>query len=74
MRIVLLYPPPEKLPRPGETAGEAGGPGGGEIDKSDACVAPYGLLSLAAQSIRAGHQVKTFNLSTFSWKPIAAAW
>ena len=28
---------------------------------------PYGLLSLAAQALRAGHQVKVFNLAAYPW-------
>jgi radical SAM superfamily enzyme YgiQ (UPF0313 family) len=31
---------------------------------------PYGLLSLGAQALRAGHQVKVLNLSSFSWRRV----
>jgi radical SAM superfamily enzyme YgiQ (UPF0313 family) len=72
MRIALLYPPPWKIPAPGEARllGSAGGPPSdyqdGDLD-ADFFQTPYGLLSLGAQAIRAGHQVKVFNLSGFAW-------
>jgi len=61
MRIALLYPPPWKvLPR-----GAAG------VDMAgDFATVPYGLLSLAAEADRAGHQVKTVNLSSFAWEEV----
>lgn len=31
---------------------------------------PYGLLSLAAQALRAGHHVDVLNLSTFPWREV----
>ena len=65
MRIVLLYPPPQAIR-------SSSRPPGAAIDKSDACLPPYGMLSLAAQALRAGHQVKAFNLSTFPWDEIEA--
>ncbi|HUT77738.1 MAG TPA: radical SAM protein, partial [Polyangia bacterium] len=67
MRIVLLYPPPREI-----ASAEPGESGESAIDKSDACVAPYGMLSLAAQALRDGHQVKTFNLATFPWNDVEA--
>jgi radical SAM superfamily enzyme YgiQ (UPF0313 family) len=72
MRIALLYPPPWKIPAPGEARlpGSAGGPPSdyqeGDLD-ADFFQTPYGLLSLGAQALRAGHQVKVFNLSGFAW-------
>jgi radical SAM superfamily enzyme YgiQ (UPF0313 family) len=71
MRIVLLYPPPWKVAAPGEHAdfGQDGPPEGfrpTDVDR-DFFQAPYGLLSLAAQALRAGHQVKVLNLSAFTW-------
>jgi hypothetical protein len=70
MRIALLYPPPWKLSERGEPdAGNDGPPAGyseGDLDP-DFHQIPYGLLSLGAQAARAGHQVKVFNLSAFSW-------
>ena len=77
MRIVLLYPPPWKLPPPGQADG--GDPDGpppgyaeGDLDP-DFHQIPYGLLSLGAQAARAGHQVKVFNLSAFAWPAVEAA-
>lgn len=71
MRVVLLYPPPWKIAGPGdpiETTGD--GPPAeyreGDLD-GDFYQTPYGLFSLGAQAIRAGHVVKIFNLSGFSW-------
>jgi len=72
MRIVLMYPPPQKIPPPGAApaaAGDACGEGV-ESNESDFCFAPYGLLSLAAQAMRDGRQVKTFNLSNFPWDDV----
>jgi radical SAM superfamily enzyme YgiQ (UPF0313 family) len=75
MRVALLYPPPWKIPAPGERAlpPEQGGPPrdycDGDLD-TDFFQVPYGLLSLAAQASRAGHQVKVFNLSGFAWSRV----
>ena len=71
MRIALLYPPPWKIPAPGEApdTGGDGPPTGyqhGDLD-ADFHQTPYGLFSLGAQAIRAGHQVKVVNLSAFAW-------
>ena len=63
MRIALLYPPPWKISAPGEPrlAPADGGPPSdyqeGDLD-ADFFQTPYGLLSLGAQALRAGHQVK----------------
>jgi len=71
MRIALLYPPPWKLPLPGE-APDVGGEGppteyaAGDLD-ADFFQTPYGLFALGAQALRAGHQVKVINLSAFPW-------
>ncbi len=73
MRIALLYPPPWKTTEPGEPdPGRDGPPPGyaeGDLDP-DFHQIPYGLLSLGAQAARAGHQVKVFNLSSFSWRRV----
>jgi hypothetical protein len=74
MRIVLLYPPPWKIPdrgAPPDRTGD-GPPAGfapGDID-ADFWQIPYGLLSLAAQALRAGHAVKVLNLSAFGWSRV----
>ena len=75
MRIVLLYPPPWKIPSPGAAPDPSGdGPPEGlaacDID-ADFWQIPYGLLSLAAQALRAGHSVKVLNLSAFAWTRVA---
>lgn len=71
MRIVLLYPPPWKIPASGELPDLKDGPplnyGKNIIDDGDFLTTPYGLLSLAAQALRAGHDVLTLNLSNFPW-------
>jgi radical SAM superfamily enzyme YgiQ (UPF0313 family) len=69
MRIALLYPPPKQPPARGRPAGPSAD---GACDASDASLVPYGLLSLAAWAAEAGHQVKTFNLSTFPWSQVEA--
>jgi radical SAM superfamily enzyme YgiQ (UPF0313 family) len=77
MRIVLLYPPPWKIAAAGEAAPlMADGPPPeyrpGDLDP-DFHQTPYGLFSLGAQAIRAGHQVKIFNLSGYGWSEVEAA-
>ncbi len=76
MRIALLYPPPWKLSGPGEASiDDVDGPPRdhepGDLDP-DFHQIPYGLLSLGAQALRAGHQVKLLNLSAFSWQQVEA--
>ncbi len=74
MRIALLYAPPWKIPMPGEPA-DIGGEGPpneyaeGDLD-ADFHQTPYGLFSLGAQALRAGHQVKVLNLSAFAWRRV----
>jgi len=76
MRVALLYPPPWKLSEPGQpeiTDGD-GPPRDyrhGDLDP-DFHQIPYGLLSLGAQAAHAGHQVKVYNLSAFSWARVEA--
>jgi radical SAM superfamily enzyme YgiQ (UPF0313 family) len=74
MRIALLYPPPWKIPMPGEPRDPSGdGPPSeymeGDLD-DDFFQTPYGLFALGAQAIRAGHQVKVMNLSAFAWRRV----
>jgi radical SAM superfamily enzyme YgiQ (UPF0313 family) len=71
MRIALIYPPPWKITAPGEPPDAHGdGPPAdyreGDLDP-DFHQIPFGLLSLGAQAIAAGHQVKVLNLSGFAW-------
>jgi radical SAM superfamily enzyme YgiQ (UPF0313 family) len=74
MRIALLYPPPWKIPMPGQ-APDVGGDGPpteyaeGDLD-ADFFQTPYGLFALGAQALRAGHQVKVINLSGFAWQRV----
>jgi radical SAM superfamily enzyme YgiQ (UPF0313 family) len=74
MRIALIYPPPWKIPAPGQVA-DFGGDGApeeyreGDLDP-DFYQTPYGLFSLGAQAIRAGHQVKILNLSSYPWSEV----
>lgn len=73
MRIVLLYAPPWKIPLRGEVPDPVDGPPGdiqpGDLDP-DFFQIPFGLLTLAAQCLRAGHDVKVLNLSGFAWKHV----
>ncbi|MDC0741970.1 B12-binding domain-containing radical SAM protein [Polyangium mundeleinium] len=74
MRIALLYPPPWKIPARGEPYDMRGdGPPAeyreGDLD-ADFYQIPYGLLSIAAQALRAGHQVKILNLSAMTWATV----
>ncbi|MDI1429734.1 B12-binding domain-containing radical SAM protein [Polyangium sorediatum] len=74
MRIALLYPPPWKIPARGEPYDMRGdGPPAeyreGDLD-ADFYQIPYGLLSIAAQALRAGHQVKVLNLSAMTWAKV----
>ena len=41
----------------------------GDLD-ADFFQTPYGLFSLGAQALRAGHQVKVLNLSGFAWSKV----
>jgi radical SAM superfamily enzyme YgiQ (UPF0313 family) len=70
VKIALLYPPPWKIAGPGEMPPDADGPPRGfregDLDP-DFHQTPYGLFTLAANAIRAGHKVKVLNLSNFPW-------
>ncbi|HEY5243623.1 MAG TPA: radical SAM protein [Polyangiaceae bacterium] len=74
MRIALLYPPPWKIPMPGEPP-DVGGEGPpteyaeGDLD-ADFFQTPYGLFALGAQALRAGHPTKVINLSGFAWQRV----
>ena len=76
MKIALLYPPPWKIAAPGERAdfGADGPPPEyrpGDLD-ADFHQTPYGLFTLGAEAIRAGHQVKVINLSAYPWSQVDA--
>ena len=75
MRIVLLYPPPWKIAAPGSAPypPEEGPPDGvpsDAVDGGDLVQAPYGMLSLAAQLIKAGLETVVFNMSNFPWPAV----
>ena len=74
MRMVLLYPPPWKIPAPGEAPDPSfyGPPddAASRRTSADFVTMPYGLLSLAAQGLRAGHEVKALNLSALPWRQV----
>jgi anaerobic magnesium-protoporphyrin IX monomethyl ester cyclase len=74
MRIALIYPPPWKIASKTQPSdfGLDGPPEEyreGDLDP-DFYQTPYGLFSLGAQAIRAGHQVKVLNLSAYPWPEV----
>ena len=76
MRILLIYPPPWKITGPGQQPGQAeeGPPPGidaAALLSGDILHTPCGLLSLAAQAQRAGHDVEVLNLFTLPWQRMA---
>lgn len=75
MRVALIYPPPWKIPSSGSSPDPIDGPPEGfqptDLDP-DFHQIPYGLLSLGAQAIRAGHAVKLLNLSSYPWSDTEA--
>jgi radical SAM superfamily enzyme YgiQ (UPF0313 family) len=74
LRIVLVYPPPWQIPSPGEPV--PGMPFGPPREKSDHKLdtdfqtITYGLLTIAAQAKRAGHDVSIYNLATCPWRDV----
>lgn len=75
MNIVLLYPPPWKISEHGDPPypigeGAPAGFNGDAVLSGDFTQTPYGLLSLAAQLLRAGLRVSVFNLSNCPWPKV----
>jgi len=74
MRIALLYPPPWKLAARDESFdyGHDGPPPGHRLQDLDADFyqTPYGLFTLGAEALRAGHRVKVLNLSAYAWSRV----
>ncbi len=74
LRIILIYPPPWQIPSPGDPV--PGMPFGPPRDRSDHHLdgdfqtITYGLLTIAAQAMRAGHDVSVYNLSTTPWRDV----
>jgi radical SAM superfamily enzyme YgiQ (UPF0313 family) len=71
LKVALLYPPPWKIAAEGEapflpSEGPPPEYRAGDLD-ADFYQTPWGLFSLGAQALRAGHLVKVINLSSFSW-------
>ncbi|MDD4952658.1 MAG: radical SAM protein [Desulfovibrionaceae bacterium] len=78
MRIALIHAPPWKISAPGEPPDPDGqgpprGYGAAAMDNLDFLSVPYGLLSVAAQALRAGHRVLVLNLSNFAWRDVERA-
>ncbi len=73
MRLVLVYPPPWKWPTEGAPVDPTYGPPAefqpGDLD-GDFYQTPYGLWTLGAEAMRAGHDVKVVNLSAFPWSQV----
>jgi anaerobic magnesium-protoporphyrin IX monomethyl ester cyclase len=65
LKIALLYPPPWKIAESGDD-GPPDDYRDGDLD-ADFFQTPYGLFSLGAQAIRAGHRVKVLNLAGYPW-------
>ena len=76
LRIILIYPPPWQIPSPGEPVpGMPFGPpeGWSEILRDgDFQTITYGLLTIAAQAKRAGHEVSVYNLAICPWQDVVA--
>lgn len=74
MRIVLLHAPPWKIPDEGAPSDPLCGPPKGYGDTCirnlDFLSIPYGLLSIAAQALRAGHEVQVLNIASFAWSAV----
>ena len=76
LRIVLIYPPPWQIPSPDEPV--PGMPFGPPVDTEDNNLdedfqtITYGLLTIAAQARRAGHEASIYNLSTCPWRDVVA--
>lgn len=74
LKVVLIYPPPWQLLQHGET------PLGTPFDppkdwnasdsNKDTQIITYGLLTIAAQAKRAGHDVRIHNLSNSPWQEV----
>lgn len=75
MKIILIYPPPWQISRPGQDSEDYKVRAPEGIDLS-ACLSgdilniPQGLLSLAAQEKEKGHDVEVLNLFTFPWQEV----
>lgn len=76
LRVVLIHPPPWRIPAPGEAL-EPGafGPPADPHERSldaDSRIIPYGLMTLAAEARRAGHAARILNLASCTWPEVVA--
>jgi len=74
LKVVLIYPPPWQILKPGDiplgTPFDAPtGRNSSDLDE-DLKVITYGLLTIAAQARRAGHDVTIHNLSSTPWQEV----
>ncbi|MEM9692947.1 MAG: radical SAM protein [Myxococcota bacterium] len=74
MKVALIYPPPWKIAGPDEACdyGDEGPPPDyrpGDLD-GDFYQLPYGLLSLGAQAMAAGYDLRILNLSSYRWTDV----
>jgi radical SAM superfamily enzyme YgiQ (UPF0313 family)/Flp pilus assembly protein TadD len=76
-RVALIYPPPWKIPSAQETLpNDSFAPprdAGEQALDGDFATIPYGLLTIAAEARRAGHEVTVLNLSTTPWRDVERA-
>ena len=74
MRIVLIFPPPWKISRPGDPRFPAGEGEPVACDQAsldgDFIQAPSGLLYIAAQAMGEGHSVEVLNLANACWQKL----
>lgn len=68
MKVALIYPPPWKIGA-GPVDGPPAGYREGDLD-ADFHQTPYGLFAIGAEALRAGHQVKVLNLSSYPWAKV----
>lgn len=76
LKIVLIYPPPWQILKPGETHQDSPFEAPKDRNSSqmdeDSKVIPYGLMTIAAQAKRAGHDVTIHNLSSTTWQEVVS--
>ncbi|MFZ2949528.1 MAG: cobalamin-dependent protein, partial [Desulfuromonadaceae bacterium] len=74
LKIVLIYPPPWQILQPGEVASgtlfDAPKDWNATDLNEDTQIITYGLMTIAAQAKRAGHDVTIHNLSSTPWQEV----
>lgn len=74
LKVVLIYPPPWQILKPGDIP--LGTPFDAPKDRDssdldeDLKVITYGLMTIAAQAKRAGHDVTVHNISSTTWQEV----